>query len=318
MRIDINSPEARRRLREDWKTVTFKAYHEGAKSVADKVCQKETSSSSVNVYDLLVQLPRMERFKDRIKTQGTARVQHRIANAEFAATVEVKQADIERGEVPQYNNKFEMLGIAARRRPDRFLAELMVSGFTATDYTGTTFFNNAKPHLPDVIDSPTFDNLMTEKPSAASYEKAKQLLMNITDVNGEPMGLGERKMIVCSPKYESTFKQILNATLIAQAVGDAGVAVTNIYQGDAELVVFNWLNGVAREDKWFLLDVSYPLRAFIDQVETQPQFLAADDPNTHTNAFEEHIFRYQVYQRGEMGFGLPQLAIGSTGADAAL
>jgi len=143
-------------------------------------------------------------------------------------------------------------------------------------------------------------------------------MANITDINGEPMGLGGSKLVVCSEKYASTFKRVLNAELIAQVVGDGGVSVSNIYKGDAELVVFPYLNTAAREDKWFVLDTSYPLRAFINQVETQPRFYAHDDPNMHKDAFDQHIFKYQVYQRGELGFGLPQLAIGSTGADAAL
>lgn len=316
--MDITSAAARQRLREDWKAVTFKAFHEGAPTVADRICQREISNNAVNVYDLLVQLPTMQKFGGQIKKQNLVRAQHRIENAEFEATIAVKQADIERDNIGTYKNKFEMLGIAARKRPDRYLAELMIAGFTTLDYTGTAFFADDKPHIPGVIDAGTFDNKMTEKPSAGSWEKAKQMMGNILDANGEPMGLGGKKLVVCSTKWESTFRRILNAELIMQVDGDAGAAVTNIYKGDAELLVFPHLNMAAREDKWFVLDVGWPLRAFIDQREVEPKFYAQDDPNTHKDAFDEHVFKYQVYARGEVGFGLPQLAIGSTGADNAL
>lgn len=312
--MDITSATARARLREDWKVRTFKAFHEGAKSVSDRICQKETSSNAVNVYDLLVALPVMRKFEKQIKQQNLARAQHRIENAEFEATISVPQADIERDNIGQYNNKFDMLGIAARKRPDRYLAQLMVDAFTQTDYTGLAFFAENKPHLPGVIDAGTFTNLMTAKPSAASWEFAKQLMGNIMDANGEPMGLGGQKTVVCSTKWASTFRRILNAELIGEIVGDGAVAVTNIYKGDAELIEFPWLNTAARQDKWFVLDTSFPLRAFIDQEETKPRFYAQDDPNTHKDAFDRHVFNYQVYVRGEIGFGLPQLAIGSTGA----
>lgn len=316
--MDITSAAARQRLREDWKAVTMKAFHEGAAAVSDRICQRETSRNAVNVYDLLVQLPVMKKFGGQVAKQNLVRAQHRIENAEFEATISVRQADIERDQIGTYKNKFEMLGLAARRRPDRFLAALMVAGFSTVDYTGLNFFAANKPHIPELVDAGTFTNLMTEKPSAGSWEKAKQLLGNITDANGEPMGLGGQKLVVCSTKWESTFRRILNAELIMQVDDGAGAAVSNIYKGDAELLVFPYLNTAAREDKWFVLDVGYPLRAFIDQRETEPRFYAQDDPNTHKDAFSEHVFNYQVYARGEVGFGLPQLAIGSTGADNAL
>jgi phage major head subunit gpT-like protein len=316
--MDITSAAARQRLREDWKIRFLKAFTEGALPVAEKIAQQETSMNAINVYNLLIALPVMKRFEGVVKEQNLKSIQHRIENNEYEATVSVPQADIERDNIGQYNNMFDMLGISARRRPDRDLAALMISGFTTPDYTGSNFFAANKLHMPNVIEAGTFTNLMTEKPSAASWEKAKLLLANITDVNGEPMGLGGSKMVVCAAKWASTFRRILNAELIGQVVGAGAAAVSNIYKGDAELIEFAYLNTAAREDKWFVLDTSYPLRAFINQVETQPRFLAQDDPAVHEAAFKEHVFKYQGYQRGNVGFGLPQLAVGSTGADAAL
>ncbi len=181
-----------------------------------------------------------------------------------------------------------------------------------------TFFGANKPHLPGVIDAGTFTNLMTEKPSAASWEKAKQLLGYIMDPNGEPFNVASKLVVVCSTKYASTFRRVLNAETLLESNDDGAAAVSNIYKGDADIIEFKYLNTAAREDKWFVLNVGDPVRAFINQTETQPRFYAQDDPNTHQDAFSRHVFRYQAYQRAAVGFGLPQLAIGSTGADAAL
>lgn len=317
--IDINSAAARTRLHEDWKTVMFKGFEsEGAQSVTDLIAEKQSSSAAVNVYDMLVALPIMKRFKDQIKVQVTARAQHRIENEELEASVEVPQAAIERGEAAQFNNKFTMLGYAVRRRPDRFLAQLLIDGFTTLDYTGTNFFADAKPHLPGLLDAGTFDNKMTEKPSAASWEAAKQKLNFILDPNGEPMNVGSKLVVVCSSTWATTFKKILNAETILEAGPTSDAAVSNIYRGDADLIEFKHLNTAARKDYWFVINVGEPVRAIIDQTETSPRFYAQDDPNTHTDAFNRHVFRYQAYQRAAVGFGLPQLIIGSTGADNAL
>ena len=107
--IDINSAAARLRLREDWKTVTLKAFDTAPPSVADLICEQQDSKAAVNVYDLVVQLPVMRRFVDQVVIQPTGRAQHRITNEELEATISVPQASIERGEAAQFNNKFEML-----------------------------------------------------------------------------------------------------------------------------------------------------------------------------------------------------------------
>lgn len=317
--IDINSAAARTRLREDWKVRTMSAFDKAPKSVLDIIAEKQSSSAAVNVYDMLALLPVMKRFKDAVKVQQTGRIQHRIENDELEATIEVPQSTIERGEAAQFNNRFDMLGSAARRRGDRFLAQLLIDGFTTLDYSGTNFFADAKPHIPDLLDAGTYDNKMTEKPSAGSWEVAKQKLGYIMDPNGEPMNLASQLVVVCSTKWASTFKKILNAETILETKGAGeAAAVSNIYRGDADLVEFKHLNTAARQDYWFVFNVGEPIRAIIDQTETAPRFYAQDDPNTHKDAFDRHVFRYQVYQRAAVGFGLPQLCVGSTGADAAL
>lgn len=316
--MDINNAAALLRLRERWQTRYFKAFTEGPNPVAERICQVENSTAAIEVYDLLVKFPAFEKFAGQIKSSPMGRAQVRIANDEFQATVEVLQANVERDQIGQYNNLFDMLGQSARRHPDKLLAALLASGFDTKDYTGLNFFAADKPHLPGVADTKTFTNLMTEKPSAGSWEKAKQLMGNITDANGDPMGLGGSKTVICSTKWASTFRRILNAELIGQVVGNGAAAVSNIYKGDADLIEFTYLNTAANENKWFVLDMSWPLRAFILQKEVQPRMYAQDNPNVHKDAFDQHIFKYQGYYRGNLGFGLPQLAIGSTGADNAL
>jgi len=316
--MDINSQAAITRLRERWQVRYLKAFTEGAAPVAETIGQIEQSTAEIEVYDLLIQFPAFARFKDQIKKSNMGRAQVRIGNEEFQATVEVPQAKIERDQIGQYNNMFDLLGQSARRHPDILMAALMASGFTALDYTGLPFFAADKPHLPGVVDALTFTNLMTEKPSVGSWEKARQLMGNITDANGQPMGIGSKKTVVCSTKWASTFKRILHAELIGQVVGSGAAAVSNIYAGDADMIEFTYLNTSANEDKWFVLDQSWPVRAFILQKEVQPRFYAQDNPNVHKDAFDQHVFNYQGYYRGNVGFGLPQLAIGSTGADAAL
>lgn len=316
--MDLNNPAAILRLRERWQTRFLKAFTEGPKPLAEMICQMEESNSEVEVYDLLIKFPAFKQFAGKLVKDNMAFAQHRITNKEWTDAVEVTRANIERDKIGRYNNMFDMLGQAARRHPDERFAELLANSFTVTDYTGLAFFAANKPHLPGVVDAQTFTNLMTEKPSAASYEKASQLLAYIKDATGRPMNVGGKKLVVCSDKYGSTFRKILKAETIMEVVTGQGVAsVANIYAGTADLAVFSHLNTAADENKWFVLDQSWPLRAFILQSEVKPRMIAQDQERDEP-CFNDHKNVYQGYYRGDMGYGLPQLAVGSTGADAAL
>jgi phage major head subunit gpT-like protein len=315
--MDITSAAARARLAEDYKVLTLESY-DTTQSITSRACQQEMSNAESNVYDVLVELPQMRRFRDRVVEQNMSYIQPRLKNEEFEATVKIPQADIERDNHGRYNTRFTVLGQAAKMRPDKTFGDVLAKSFTQVDYTGTAFFAADKPLIPGVVDAGTFTNLMTEKPSAASWVKAKKIMGNIRTKSNDPLCLGQRRIVICSQSYESTFKQLLNAELILQVGGGVGAAVTNIYQGEAELIVHPWLNAAGREHNWFVLDASTALRAFVDQKETDLKFLAHDNPETHSEVFATHNFFYQVYQRGDVGAILPMLAVGSTGADAAL
>lgn len=316
--MNIQSQAAMTRVRENWQVKFLKAFTEGGQPAAEQFCQRESSRKAVEIYKLLVKFPGFKQFSGELEKEGMAWMEHTIPNREWHDTIEVPRADIERDDIGQYDNMFALLGQAARRHPDELLAAVMASAFTTNDYTGLAFFAADKPHIPGLAEAQKFTNLMTEKPSAGSLEKAYQLMANIKDANGKPMSLGGKKLVVCSDKYGSTFRKLLKAETISEVITGQGVAaVANIYSGTADLIVFPHLNTSADENKWFLLDQSWPLRAFVLQTEVQPRFIA-QDKETDDGPFNRKVNVYQGYYRGNVGFGLPQLAVGSTGADNAL
>lgn len=316
--MNIQSQAAMNRARENWQVKFLKAFTEGPQPIAEAICQRENSTKAVEIYKLLVKFPGFKQFAGELEKEGMGWAEHAIPNKEWHDTVEVPRADIERDDIGQYSNIFELLGQAARRHPDERLAAVMVSAFATNDYTGLPFFAADKPHIPGVVDANKFTNLMTEKPSAGSLEKAYQTMANIKDASGKPMSLGGKKMVICSDTYGSTFRKLLKAETITEVVAGEGVAsVANIYSGTADLVILPHLNTAADKHKWFLLDQSWPLRAFILQSEVKPRFIAQDREQDE-GPFNRKVNIYQGYYRGDVGFGLPQLAVGSTGADNAL
>jgi phage major head subunit gpT-like protein len=317
--MNIQSQAAMNRARENWQVTFLKAFTEGAgRPLAEIMCQMETSKKAVEIRKMLTKFPGFKKFTGEIEAESMAWTEQSLANEEWADTVLVPRADIERDDIGQYGKEFEMMGAAARRHPDELLAAVMASAFTTNDYTGLPFFAADKPHIPGVVDAKKFTNLMTAKPSAGSLEAAYLLMAGIRDATGKPMGIGGKKMVVCSDKWGSTFRKLLKAETIVEVVTGEGVAtVANIYSGTADLAVFNYLYDGTNDDKWFVLDQSWPLRAFILQHEVKPRFIA-QDRETDDIPFRLKKNAYQGYYRGNVGFGLPQLAVGSTGATSAL
>lgn len=70
----------------------------------------------------------------------------------------------------------------------------------------------------------------------------------------------------------------------------------------------NYIDGA--EDLWVLADNSREIKAVIYQDREKPSFTALDNPDD-PNVFMKDEFLYGVRSRGNVGFGLPQLALAS-------
>ena len=62
---------------------------------------------------------------------------------------------------------------------------------------------------------------------------------------------------------------------------------------------------------WFLLSLKRPIKPFIYQKRRDPRFIALDDPKQNQAAFMRDEYFYGVDYRGNVGYGLWQLAFAS-------
>ncbi len=121
------------------------------------------------------------------------------------------------------------------------------------------------------------------------------------------MNLGMDLVLVVSPKNEALGREIL----VAEKVGGGN---DNVDKGTARLEVCPLLS--ASEDSWFLFELGYPIKPFINQIEVPLEFQSLDDPKSeHVLLKKEYL--HQAYRRGNVGYALPELAFGSTGEDNA-
>lgn len=122
------------------------------------------------------------------------------------------------------------------------------------------------------------------------------------------MRLGKKLMLVVGP----TNRALAQSIVVAEKVEGGN---TNVNANTATVDVWPELSG-AYADMWFVLEVGYPIKPFINQVEKELKLLALDDENT-ADFILKHRWLWQAYRRGNCGFAMPELAYGSTGADAA-
>lgn len=293
-------------LYKGYRTLYVDAYQAGA-VMWDRVAMRTTSTAAEELYHWLGSIPGMSKLLGEIVIKNLAAHRYSIINDEYADVIAVRQADIERDTYGIYNPLFGALGLAAKQHADELVANLMVNGFTSLCYTGKNFFDtNHEPQKGKT----KFSNVDTKKLSSANFSAARKRIKSRLNAAGRPMNLGRKLVLIVSPKNEDLGRQILQADFIQAN----NAAVSNVQKGTAELMIWPQLS--ANEDAWFLIETGLPVMPFLMQFEKEPQLLSLTNPESD-HVFKKHEFLYQAYGRYNAGYGLPELAEGSTGADAA-
>ncbi|HTJ78534.1 MAG TPA: Mu-like prophage major head subunit gpT family protein [Rariglobus sp.] len=295
----------------------MEAYQAGA-PMWDRVAMRTPSTAATEIYHWLGAVPGMKKLLDEIQIRNLTAHSYSITNDEFEDTVAVKQADIERDTYGIYNPLFSALGLSAKQHPDELVSNLLVNGFDLKCYTGKNFFDSN--HEP-VKGGTKFSNVGTKKLSAANFAAARTNIKSRLNAKGRPMNLGLKLLLVVSPQNEDLAKQILQADFIQQTAKNVAgnenigvAAVSNTLKGSADLLV--WPQLAAAPDAWFLLEAGYPIKPLILQVEKEATLTSLTNPDSD-HVFKKHEFLYQAYGRYNAGYGLPELAYGSDGSQAA-
>lgn len=297
-------------LNRGWKTIFMEAYQGGGgKMYAELFAMRTSSSSAEEFYGWLSAVPGMREMLGEAVVKSLSNHDYKISNREFESTVGVKRTELDRDNYSIYNRFFQAMGTAAQEHPDELLFEVMIDAFTKPCYTGKNFFDaNHEP----VKGGYKFSNKDTKKLSAANFVAARKRIKSRRNSQGRPMNLGRKLVLVVSPTWEDTARQILIADTVPNAAGTA--SQSNVNKGSADLEVCPRLS--ANEDAWFLLELGQALLPFINQIEKEVEFNSATNLSD-SEILMTHEFKWQTYRRGNVGFGLPELAEGSTGEDAA-
>lgn len=283
---------------------TFNNAFGAAPSVWDKIAMKVPSTTGQNDYAWLSAFPKMREWLGDKVVKNLEAFKYTIVNKAYEATIGVKRDDIEDDNLGIYGPQAQMAGFSAKQWPDELIMALVNGGFANLSYDGQYFFDTDH-----AVAGASVSNKLTVALSAASqalaiasYGAARTAMMTFKDDEGRPLNVVPDTLLV-PPALEAIALALINNDRL-----DDGKA--NPYKGTAKVVVDARLTSATA---WFLLATGMPVRPFIFQERKAPVFVSQTSEE-NDDVFNKALFKFGAESRGNAGYGLWQMAVGSTGA----
>ncbi len=282
---------------------TFNLAFEAAPTTWPRIAMLVPSGSGQNDYKWLSNFPRMRKWMGDKVVKALEAFTYTIVNDDWEATIEVDRNDIEDDNLGIYAPQAQMAGFSARRLPDEIVMTLVNDGFSNTCYDGQHFFDSDHGVAGASVSNKgtAVLDISTLAAAQASYGAARTAMKKFKDDEGRPLNITPN-ILLAPPALEDT----ANALLTIERLEDGK---PNPYRGTAELVVDTRLTS---DTAWFLLDTTKPVKPFIYQERTAPNFVEQIDMNSD-NVFMRRKYRFGAEARAAGGYGFWQLAYGSTG-----
>jgi len=270
-----------------------------------RVAMEVPSETRDETYAWLGDVPSMREWIGDREIKNLSAYGYTIRNKDFELTVSVPRNDMEDDRIGVYKPMFEDLAYSARRNPDKLVFGLFPKAFTEKCFDGTPFIGDSHPSGIAGKNKLVQSNKGIHKLTPEAYGAARTQMMTLVDNQGEALYIVPDLLIV-APQKEAIARTIVMADEIHKEV--------NIYKGTADLLVVPEL--AKNPEQWFLLCTKRPVKPFIFQNRRKAQLIAKDAAK-EDNVFFNREFIYGVDSRCNAGYGLWQLAFGSTGETAA-
>lgn len=283
---------------------TFNKAFDGAPTFWEKVATRVPSTGTQNDYTWLSRFPRMREWIGDKVLKSLAAFKYTIVNKRFEATVVVNRDDIEDDNLGIYAPMAMDAGFSAKQLPDELVSDLMNNGFTEKGFDGQYFYDTDHD-----VGGASVSNKLTAALSAAnlaganaSIGAARTAMMSFKDEEGRPLGIIPNILVV-PPALESTALILANS----EKLNDNG---PNPFKGTFTVEVNPRLTSTTA---WHLLCTTRPIKPFLFQDRKPAKFVQQTSMDSD-DVFNRGEFKFGAEARGNAGYGLWQLAVGSTGA----
>ena len=281
----------------------WKRGYEKYKPIIGRIASKTPATAGKAVFSWLGAMPGLKPFVKELEFANLASVKWEVTPDPFGIGWRISKREIKNDQFGQYAPMFAQNGLNASLHPDQLAIDRLVNGFTALDYTGLAFFAANKPHAPGITKN-KFNNKSTKILNATYFGAAISGLGKILSPDGAPFSPIMDLTLICGEDNRSAAEDIL-------MVDTLSTGGKNKYYKRAELVVTPLITG----SQWFLLNNALEMQPIVYVDEEPVTFTALTDPQS-TSVFRTEQFEYKSYGIHRVDYGVPQLAWGSTGADA--
>ncbi len=303
MPYTISDSPAIRALTTGLQVVFQDAYtQEVEQGVRQKIATEVPSNAEAEDYGWLGNVPGVREFDGERQVKALNSYTYSIKNRTWENTIGIDRAAIDHDKYGLIRMRVQNLATEAARFQDQLVMNVLEDGFTKTCYDGEPFFSNS--HTGG-------DNLTDATLSADALQSAITTIMGYTDDQGNPMAVVPDTLVV-PPALQWTARELLESTLYPDIVTDPAGSVQklagNVLNGTLDLVVSPYL---ADSNNWYVLCTKRGVKPLIFQMDHPVEFQALEKESE--SGFMRAQYLYGTYARYNAGYGLWQLAYGSTG-----
>ena len=276
-----------------------------------KIAMLVGSTGAFNDYPWVGYFPAMREWIGERTIKQLEAYEYTIRNKDWEATIAVRENDLRDDNLGVYAIQAADAGYAAKQFPDELIFRLVSAGFENLCYDGKPFYSNEHPIGENQASNTGTKRLAVNyfETARATYGAARVAMINQADYDGRPLNIKPDTLVV-GPELEAE----ANILMMAPKFRDDD---PNPYVGQCEVVMDPRL---ATPTEWHLLDTKKPLKPFIYQEREKPRFrsqtdMGRDDGLIPDSVFMKKEYLYGVDCRANGGYGLWQMAFGSTGTD---
>lgn len=275
-----------------------KAFNETAVNYP-RIAMIVPSETRETTYAWMGQIPNMREWVGSREVQNLIAHEYTIKNRTFELTIKVSVNDIADDQYSIYTPLISEMGLSAKKHPDFLTFDLLGKGFAEKCYDGVSFFS--EKHPADKDGKSVQSNMGNKRLTAQSYAEARSQMMTVKGESNKSLNIVP-DLLVVAPQNEAVARELLFADMIAGS--------TNINKNTCDLLVVPELSDYA--DQWYLFCTKRYIKPFVFQEREKPKLVCKNRENDDNVFFDDEII-YGIKARYNVGFGLWQLAYGSTG-----
>lgn len=284
--------------------LTFQQALKNQPVIWNKIASEKPSTHEEERYGWLDLIPLLRKWYGPRTVQQLSLRGQSLVNELFELTVGVKRTKLEDDTAGMYSDYVRMMGVSSKLWPEHLVIDAIKAAAATTVYDNQFFFDTDHPQNMDDPNSPVqsndFDYSASGGLTADNLADAYAKMRSLKGANGDSLEVMPN-ILLTPPQNAYAARQLLNAAIIAQAVGaNAAAAVDNQLKGLMDVVEASRLSD--QPSYIYMLDCRLPVKPFIFQQREAPEFTPRFNPDD-PHVFDNDQFLAGVRARGAAGYG---------------